>query len=153
MEFLGFLEGLSPWWWVALAFVLGALEMVTSTFVLIWLALAALVMAGILAAGAILSGALQVALFATLSVVLTFGGRYLLNRFGDGGEHQRDELNQRGQRFIGRNAKVLECTNSKGSVEVEGMRWRARWQPGTGSEIGATVQVTKADGMVLEVRE
>lgn len=152
MEFLSFLEGISPLWWVALAFVLGALEMLTGTFVLIWLALTALVMAGILAYGAPLSGAAQVSLFASLSIVLTFAGRYLLNRFGDGGGSDHDNLNQRGQHFVGRNAKVLECANSEGSVQVEGMRWRARWPAGSNSDVGTTVQITKADGMVLEVQ-
>jgi len=151
MEFLSFLEGLSPWWWVALAFALGALEMATATFVLIWLALAALVMAGILAAGAVLSGAAQVAIFATLSVLLTFVGRYLLNRFGDGGGAEHASLNQRGQHLVGRSANVLECANSEGAVEIEGMRWRARWVSGSNSDVGATVKITKADGMLLEV--
>ena len=151
MEFLNFLEGLSPWWWVAFAFALGALEMATGTFVLIWVALSALVMAGLLSLVPSMSAELQVTVFATLSVILTFAGRYVLHKFGDGGGKEHKTLNQRTNHFIGRTAKVLEYANGEGSIEVEGMRWRARWPAGQSVEIGGTVRITGADGMVLEV--
>ncbi len=151
MAFLNFLEGLSPWWWVASAFALGALEMATGTFVLIWVALAALAMAGLLTLAPGMSGELQVTVFATLSVALTFAGRYVLNKFGDGGGSANSSLNQRSSHFVGRTAKVVEFANGEGAVEVEGMRWRARWVAGQTGEVGSMVKVVNADGMVLEV--
>ena len=39
------LDGISPWWWVALAILLAAAEMVTITTVLVWAAVAALITA------------------------------------------------------------------------------------------------------------
>ena len=42
---MGVLDGISPWWWVALAILLAAAEMLTVTTVLVWSAGAALVTA------------------------------------------------------------------------------------------------------------
>jgi len=150
MELAGFMESMTPWWWVALAFLLGALEMVSGTFVLIWLALAALCMAGLQALGVVMTLAIQTAVFAGLSIVLTFIGRAMLHRFGDGAP-EREQLNQRALHFVGRNAKVLEFASGEGAIEVDGIRWRARWEVGTSSEVGSTVRVTRADGMTLYV--
>ena len=151
MPFLDVLETLSPWWWVAAAFAIGALEMITGTAVLIWIALAALAMAAINAAFPGLSGAAQLTLFATLSVVLTFAGRWLVNTYGDGAK-EHATLNQRSQHLVGRMARVLDFdpnTNS-GAVEIEGMRWRATWIEGA-SKTGGSVRVSGAEGMNLQV--
>lgn len=152
MPFLDILEGLSPWWWVAAAFALGALEMLTGTAVLIWVALATLVMAVLNALVPTLSGELQIALFATLSIAITFAGRWGMQRFGDGGETHAT-LNQRSNHLIGRTAKVLDfdAGSNSGAVEIEGMRWRASWAAGQTSAMGETVRVRSADGMNLTV--
>jgi inner membrane protein len=150
MPFLDILEGISPWWWVAFAFALGALEMATMSFFLIWPGLAALCMAALLAASPTLSGELQTVIFAVLAVLLTFIGRYLVTRYGDGGE-DNDTLNQRSNQVIGRVAKVLEYGNGEGVIEVSGMRWRAKWPKGQSAEVGTQVRVTEADGMTLLV--
>ncbi|MCP5086665.1 MAG: NfeD family protein [Rhodobacteraceae bacterium] len=150
MLFFETLESLSPWWWVAAAFAIGAVEMATGTAVLIWVALASLVMAVFLALAPGLSGEWQITLFAALSVALTFLGRWLVYRYGDGAKLNKT-LNQRTQHFVGRSAKVLEFEGGNGAVEVEGMRWRARWAAGQASDIGTSVRITGADGMVLEV--
>ena len=151
MPFLDILEGLSPWWWVAAAFAIGALEMLTGTAVLIWVALASLVMAGVLALFPGMSGELQTALFAVLSIGLTFAGRWAVNTYGDGGE-AHDTLNQRSKHLIGRTAKVLDfdAGSNSGAVEIEGMRWRAKWASGT-SVTGETVRINAAEGMTLTV--
>ena len=150
MEFLNFLEGLSPWWWVALAFAFGIFEMLTASFVLIWLALASVLMALILTVMPGLSGEWQITLFGVLSIVLTFAGRAVLRRFGDG-QPESSTLNQRSGHFVGANASVIKFANGEGTVEIEGMRWRARWDDGNQSKAGDTVEVTKADGMILHV--
>ena len=80
----GFLQAMSPWWWVAFAVALGALEMATMSFFLIWPALAALVLALVHWLMPGLGGEVQVVLFAALAVAMTFAGRGLLNRYGDG---------------------------------------------------------------------
>ena len=151
MEFLDILNGISPWWWVALALGLGALEMATMSFFLIWPALSALVVAGLLAMTPSLSPEAQISTFAIAAVVLTVLGRIVINRYGDGGGNAESVLNDRGKRFIGRTGTVLEFANGHGIVEVEGMRWRARFPEDSTSDIGAMVRITDADGLTLKV--
>lgn len=152
MPFLDVLETMSPWWWVAAAFALGALEMLTGTAVLIWVAFATVVMAILTALVPTLSGELQVALFAAFSVGFTFVGRWTVGTFGDGGATHAT-LNQRSNHLIGRTAKVLDydAGSNSGAVEIEGMRWRATWAAGQASATGETVRVRAANGMNLTV--
>jgi hypothetical protein len=145
------LTGMSPWWWVILAFALGSIEMATMTFFLIWPGLAALCMAGFLVLTPNMSGELQIALFAVLSIILTFAGRYLLNKYGDGGEEGDKTLNNRAAQLIGQSAKVLEFDNGTGIVEVGGMRWRAKWTEQQVSTPGESVRIKNADTMMLFV--
>ena len=151
MAYIDMLTGMSPWWWVILAFALGSIEMATMSFFLIWPGLAALCMAGILVLAPNMSGELQIALFAILSITLTFAGRYLLNKYGDGGEEGDKTLNNRAAQLIGQSAKVLEFDNGTGIVEAGGMRWRAKWTTHQVSTPGETVRVKKADAMMLFV--
>jgi inner membrane protein len=151
MDFLQMLTGMSPWWWVILAFALGSLEMATMSFFLIWPGLAALAMAGVLVLAPNMSGTMQIALFAILSIVLTFAGRYLLNKYGDGGAASDQTINNRAAQLIGRSAKVLEFDNGNGVVEIDGMRWRAQWAEGQTSPPGQSVRITQADAMVVYV--
>ncbi|MEO0914117.1 MAG: NfeD family protein, partial [Pseudomonadota bacterium] len=72
MNVFALLEGISPWWWVAFALMLGALEMVSMAFFLIGPALAALVMSILLVLMPGMPGTVQVAMFAAISVALTF---------------------------------------------------------------------------------
>ncbi len=145
-----FLVGISPWWWVAFALALGAIEMTTMSFFLIWPALAALCLGVLLAILPDLSGTAQIVIFAALGIAFTFIGRYLMSRFGDGAE-LAPTLNQRGNHFVGRTGKVLEFASGQGVIEVEGMQWRANWPEGKTAEIGAKVRIVKADGMTLHV--
>lgn len=149
--FFSALDGISPWWWVAFAFALGAFEMATMSFFLIWPALAGLIMALLLVVSPNMSSGMQVMTFAGLSVLLTVIGRYLFKTYGDGGGEVDKVLNQRSARFIGRTGKVLEFANGEGVVELEGMRWRAQWPENATTKIGATARVTDADGMLLQV--
>jgi membrane protein implicated in regulation of membrane protease activity len=151
MQALEFLNGISPWWWVAFALALGALEMATFSFFLIWPALAALITAAMLLASPDLSSSAQISIFALVSIALTFAGRMLFNKYGDGGGEEDEILNKRGARFIGRSASVLEYANGEGFVEIEGMRWRAIWPADQMSDMGQKVRITKADGLVLTV--
>lgn len=151
MDILQMLTGMSPWWWVILAFALGSIEMATMTFFLIWPALAALCMAGILVLAPNMSGTMQIALFAILSIILTFAGRYLLRKYGDGGEEGNKTINNRAAQLVGQTAKVLEFEGGNGAVEVEGMRWRAKWATDHTSKPGQRVRITQADAMVLHV--
>lgn len=144
-----FLEGLSPWWWVAAGVIIGALEMATMSFFLIWPALAAFVMAVVLWLNPGMSGEAQVLSFAIVAIAVTLAGRSLMHRFGDGGGRESD-LNQRSAAMVGRSAKVLERDGREGAVEIDGIRWRAVW-PDSDSVTPTHVMITAADGMTLKV--
>jgi len=83
---MSLLDAVSPWWWVALAIVLAAIEMVTISTVLIWSALAAIVTAFWLWLASGLSIWGQIAIFGVLSIAFTFAGRAVVARFGEGNE-------------------------------------------------------------------
>ena len=151
MDSLGVLTGISPWWWVAAALALGAVEMMTLSFFLLWPALAALAVAGVLAASPGLSGLMQIVLFAILSMVATLAGRLALDRYRDSVEDTPDALNRRTTYCIGKTGSVIDFAAGEGNVEVSGTRWRARWQDGEAARPGDTVRVTGADGMTLVV--
>lgn len=151
MQIIDMLNGLSPWWWVIIAFVLGSMEMLTLSFFLIWPGLAALAMAGILLVMPDMSGTVQIACFAILSIVLTLAGRYLINSYGDGADPTTNTLNNRSAHLIGRTALVLDFKNGAGNVEIDGMRWRAKWEQKQSSEKGDTVRITKTKGMTAFV--
>ena len=152
MPFFDWLEGLSPWWWVAFGIGLGAVEMATMSFFLIWPGLAALVMAGFLVLAPGMPGEVQVAVFAALSVALTFAGRALMRRFGDG-EAVETGLNDRSARMIGRRGQVLSMSHGEAMVEIDGEHWRAA-PAGADAALsdGATIEVVGASGMTLTVR-
>lgn len=151
MDILQILTGMSPWWWVIAAFALGSIEMATMTFFLIWPGLAALCMAGILVLAPNMSGTMQIFLFAIISITLTFIGRYLLKKYGDGGEDSDGTLNNRAAQLVGRSAKVLEFERGFGVVEVNGMRWRAEWPTGQVTALGESVRITKSEPLLLYV--
>ena len=153
MDYIQMLDGMSPWWWVIVAFALGSLEMATMSFFLIWPGLAALCMAGILLLAPNMSGTMQITLFSVLSIALTFAGRYVMNRYGDGGAAPSETLNNRSAHLIGRSASVLEFDSGKGVVEIEGMRWRAQWAAEQVSKPGENVRITQADAMMLFVEK
>jgi inner membrane protein len=152
MDLFATLNDMSPWWWVALGVFLGAVEMATMSFFLIWPAMAALLCAALLWISPNMSGQLQIATFAVLSVALTFAGRALMARYGDGGE-DNTALNARGNLMVGRNAEVISFSGPEGSVSIDGVHWRAVWPRGAMAEQGAKVEIERAEGMVLFVKE
>lgn len=147
------LDGASPWLWLTLALVLGAVELVATSFFLIWVALAALGVAAALALAPGLGGTEQAVLFAVLSVAFTFAGRrYLKRRAGQ--DTDRPALNRRGAALIGRHAKVAEAFDGNfGAVQIDGALWRARLVEGDGDglALGAQTEVRGVDGAVLLV--
>ena len=105
---------LSPWWWVALAILLAAAEMVTITTVLIWAALAALITALALWLAPGLGVFEQIGLFAALSIVFFFVGRSLVGRFGQPGGDDASTLNRRAAQLVGREAVVTSFDGDRG---------------------------------------
>lgn len=147
----GWIAALSPWWWVAFGIGLGAVEMATMSFFLLWPALAALIMAAVVAVAPPMSGELLIALWAILSVVLTFIGRSVLRRYGDGGAPETT-LNSRSASLVGRKAQVVEWSHGEGSVEIDGMRWKAVTADRDAVLLKGPVDIVSADGMTLTVK-
>ena len=146
------LQGISPWWWVALAILLAAVEMVTVTTVVVWAALAALVTALGLWAAPGMGGFEQVGLFGVLSIAFFFVGRWLVDRFGQpGGESSR--LNARAEQLVGREGDVLSFAHDEGKVMVDGVPWPARLDYGAAVPApGDRVKIVAADGITVRVR-
>lgn len=147
-DLFAFLAEASPWWWVALAIAIGAIEMVTFTYFLIWLALAAFGTGVGLWLFPGMSGVAQLTLFAVLAVAFTVAGRYWL-------AHRRATpsdapgLNRRSERVIGRTGKALDnFDGAEGAVLIDGVRWRARLTNGPALK-DQKVSVIDADGMTL----
>lgn len=145
------LESISPWWWVALGIAIGAFEMLTMSFFLIWWGLAAIIMAILLVLMPSMPGELQVMIFAALSVVLTFVGRNYIAKHGDGAALVTG-LNERSGALIGRSGKVVESSGNEGKVEIDGIPWRARSVEGAMPATGGSVEVTASDGNTLSVK-
>jgi len=152
MQLFQILQGISPWWWVAFGVLLGALEMATMSFFLIWPALGALLIAALLWLAPTTSGDLQIAAFAILSIILTFGGRMLVHRLDDGGK-AAETINARAALMVGRQGEVLEVHGREGYVMIDGIRWRALWPEGARAAAGDKVTVERAEGMSLHICE
>lgn len=151
LDLFGFLTGISPWTWIAFGVALGALEMALMSFFLIWPGLAAVLVGVVLWMFPEMSGSGQVALFAALGAGLTFGGRAFLRRVPETPSDQPD-LNRRSNALVGRSAKVLEpFAGGEGAVEIDGVRWRARWAGAQTPQPEAWVRIEAVDGMILEV--
>jgi len=152
MAFLAFLTGISPWWWVAFALILGALEMLSLAFFLVGPALAAFLMALLLVFFPAMPATIQLALFGVLSVLLTLAFQTQRHRL------QPDQgplsgLNDRTAQMIGRRGTIISFHQGRGRIEIDGVHWQAKADPTLiGMRPGADVEVTGAEGGVLVVR-
>ena len=150
MDLFGFLDGISPWWWIAGALVLAIIEVLTFSFFLIWPGLAALAVGILMWIFPEMSGSIQVLVFSVLAVLFSWAGRaYVLNRVPSS---DAPGLNQRSSQMIGRTATVIDgfAGGGLGNVEIDGIRWRARMAEGaTVPKPGEVLSITGAEGMTL----
>jgi membrane protein implicated in regulation of membrane protease activity len=155
IDLFAFLDGASPWWWIALALGFGVVEMLTFTYFMLWLGLAAFTVGIGLAMFPSMSGTSQIVAFALLSVLYTAIGWGYVRRLQPKDSHPG--LNRRSEAMVGRQAVVTEAFSAGvGWVEVDGVRWRARLAAPVGGdrqppEAGATMSIASADGMTLVV--
>ncbi|MFK7944032.1 MAG: NfeD family protein [Paracoccaceae bacterium] len=150
MNIISFLDGASPWWWIALAFGLGVIELATFSFFLIWPGLAALTLGLLLWIAPGMAGTTQLILFAVLSILFTLGGRWLV--LSRKPTSDLPGLNNRAAQLVGRNAVVVDGfkAGGTGNVEVDGIRWRARMaEDGAQPAPGTLLTIASTDGMTL----
>jgi len=150
MGFLDFLNGISPWWWVAFGVALGAVEMATMSFFLIWPALAAVLVALALLVSPETGGEAQIVIFAVLAILLTFAGRWAMHRVGVF-DQSGGTLNSRAHRMIGRHGEVAAFSGPEGVVVIDGIRWKAIWPATAHAAPGDRIVVKGAEGMTLKV--
>ena len=146
----GFLEGISPLWWVAFGFALAAIELLAPSYFLVWPALAAFALGGWLAFDPDLSGNVQVGIFAAASVVLSIAGRWATARF-ERRDAESSTLNDRSAQMVGRRANVIEFNGSEGKIEIDGTQWRARAAGDSEVRAGDHVRVARNEGSILYV--
>lgn len=143
---------MSPWWWAAIAIALGAGEMLTTTTLLLWSALAALGTAVVFWIAGPAGWAIEVATFAALSILLTVMGRIILARRRPRPD-AASPLNRRAEQLIGRDGEVLAFDRGEGRVLIDGIPWRARIEGDLPVPVaGERVRIVAADGIVVVVR-
>ncbi|MFT3973585.1 MAG: NfeD family protein [Amaricoccus sp.] len=142
---------MNPWWWVALAIALGAGEMLTTTTLLLWSALAALGTAVVFWASGPAGWPVQVATFAVLSILITVAGRLVLARRRPA--IAGSSLNRRAEQLVGRDGEVLAFDGIEGRIVIDGVPWRARLEGALPMPaVGDRVRIVAAEGIVVVVR-
>jgi membrane protein implicated in regulation of membrane protease activity len=137
------------WAWLAVGAVFLIVEVITGSGWLLWPAGSAAVV-GLLIFFAPLGAAVQVVLFAVLTIVTTFiGRRYLRNAHAHG-----HDVNDPHARLIGHHGKAVETFRTgAGRVFVDGKEWSAELEGDGALVAGAPVVVTALlGGARLRVR-
>jgi membrane protein implicated in regulation of membrane protease activity len=134
------------WWWLILAVLLGIGEIFLPGIFLIWVAIAAAV-TGVAALFIAFPPALQILLFALLSLAATWAGRRWY--VGNPVPSQDPLLNDRGARLIGETVTVADpIINGEGRVRVGDSVWLCR---GADAPSGSRVRIVGMEGPVLKV--
>ena len=155
IDIFGFLDGASAWWWVALALVLGAVEVMTFTYFLLWLTLGAATVALMLFVAPATAGTTQAVVFALSALAYAVAGWALVRSGRMATSSDEPGLNRRAVQMIGRTAIVTGSFRAGvGSVEVDGVHWRARLERGPDGvtpEPGSALSVRGVEGAILLV--
>jgi len=142
------IETVQFWHWWALGGVLGVLEVIAPGFALIWLGLASVMVGLMLLAWPAMALPLQILSFSILSVLsVAVWYRWMKN---DEKPSDQPGLNRRAEQNIGRRAYVVDAiVNGRGRIKLGDSTWSV-----TGPDVGAgsMVEITGADGAVLEVK-
>lgn len=135
----------SAWLWAALGVLLIIVEVMTFTFVLIFLGLGAIITAVTTGLGFTTDIASQLAVFSATSVVTAVLLRKAAKGLFPGKEFKSD--------LIGVKATVINAipAGGEGSVSYRGSKWIAFGDEGAIPE-GCTVEVVAVDGIRLKVR-
>ena len=137
------------WAWLALAGILGVIELMTGSGWLLWPAATAAVVA-VLAAYAGLSPGQAVLVYAlvTISAVL-LSRRYLPKSL----LHPEGDINDNVARLVGHRGRAVTAFRAHaGRVFIDGKEWAAELEGPEALEAGAAVEVTGVAGAHLRVR-
>ncbi|MFV0643269.1 MAG: NfeD family protein [Sphingomonadaceae bacterium] len=134
------------WFWLALGLFLAAAEIALPGMFLLWLAGAAIV-TGLLSFLFPMNMAIEIVIFATISIALVFIGKRYIRA------HPVSEadpaMNRRGMRLAGQVATVTEAiVDGEGRVRLGDSEWIAR---GPDCAAGSRVRISGADGAILLV--
>ena len=139
---------MSPWVWIFLGIVLGIIEMTSTTFVILWIAVAAL-LTGI--TGFVMHNFVeQVIIFAILSIILLIVTRPLAKRYKKRGSKYSSNVEQ----LVGEKGIVISkvAAGKTGMVRVGSDMWSARGEDAAESmEVGEWVQVKAVHSSILIV--
>lgn len=134
------------WWlWMIVALVLGIVELMSTTFVLMWIAIAGVVTAVLSVFEPIMW--IQVSAFAVVSAVLLAVTRPVVQRWKG-----KQTVPSPSERMVGKTGIVITVPADEqlGTVRVAGELWSATSDEEL--QVGSHVTVTKADSSVLVVR-
>lgn len=139
-----------PFWiWLAVGVLLLAVEAALSTEWLLWPAVAAGVVAVLTALGLRMGLAVEVGLFAALTVLATALSRRLIQRVNP---DDHPDINDRDLRLVGQRARVVQpFVEGRGRVFVSGAEWVALID-GDAPPVGDSVVVDRLEGPSLMVR-
>ena len=139
-----------PFWiWLAVGVLLHAIEASLSTEWLLWPAVAAGVVAVLTALGLRMGLAVEVGLFAALTVLATALSRRLIQRVNP---EDHPDINDRDLRLVGQRARVVQpFVEGRGRVFVSGAEWAALID-GDAPPVGDSVVVDRLEGPSLKVR-
>ena len=143
------LGSIDYWHWLILGGVLLLVEVAASGFFFIWMAIAAAITGLVLLVFPDLGWQYQLILFSGLSVTsIAAFRRYQRN---NPAPTDQPALNRRGEQYIGRSFTLQQpITNNVGSIRVDDSTWRIS---GKDLPAGASVRVTGADGVILQVEQ
>lgn len=144
----------TAWHWLALALFLLSIEMMTGTWDLLWVGIAAAVTSAFAAfAPSQISGwEGQLIFFAIATILLFITGRTLFRSMRENIE-EHPTLNKRMASTLGQSGTVADdFSGGMGQVKLGDTVWAARSVDGANLATGAAVVVEETEGTVLKVK-
>ncbi len=150
-EMIGFLEGVTYWYWFAFGVLLMLVEILVPGFVFIWLGVAGIAMGFVLLAFPALGWEYQLVAYGVLSIISIAAGRPFFSARVAPSDHP--SLNRRGDAFIGQQFTLGDATASgHGRLQIGDTMWAIRIAPpGQDIAAGEKVTVVGVDGATLIV--
>ena len=149
-----FLADLNIWHWFALGLILFGIEMMTGTFDLLMISIAAFA-TGIFehfAPGSMAGWDTQLIVFGIASVALIVLGRTVFAGMR-GSDDEHPTLNKRMNSLIGKRGIVTsDFSAGQGRVKIGDTEWLAESVDGTDLQDGVTIVVEDADSTIVRVR-